>query len=398
MAMHPSSFRQTNKASLVQYEGVFRERMSLIEGAALITSGTIGAGVLGIPFVVATVGVWIGMVYIITLGCLMMGLNLLIGELAIRTGEPLQLVGLARRYLGPWGARLMTVLMYALLFGVLNVYIIGEGETLAALFGGSSFAWSLGFFVVVTCLIALGMRTVKTIEVALSFGILFVLLAIIFFSTPHITLPYWQHSDITLLLFPYGVLLFAFHGTTAIPEAHALLRNRDTAFRKAIIMASTICMIVYALFALVVVGVTGPETTEIATIGLGYALGPAVLIFGNVFAALAMGTGFLMAGLALRDSLQWDMKLGAKPATMLATGVPLLLFLLGIRQFIATIDLVGGIVMSMEMLLILLIYWKAKQRKTVAPGPVMLRHTPLLIAALILAFSVGIVYSFMKLF
>lgn len=385
--------------TVAQHLGVFRKRISLFEGVALIISGTIGAGVLGIPYAVAQSGMLIGFAYIVGLGLLMMGLNLMLGEVMLRTNQSFQLAGLARKYLGRGGQWLMTAIVYASLFGVLVIYTIGEGETLAALFGGDPFWWSLGFFALGASLVAIGMRTVKVAEMFLTLGILFVVLIIAALTTPHIQVVHWQYSNLAHLLLPYGVVLFAFKGSTAIPEVHSVLKDKDMMFKHAIIIAGVITILIYMLFAFMVVGVTGEQTTEIATIGLGNSLGRNMLIFGNVFAALAMATSFLFVGLALRDSLRWDFKVPTFWSSAIVTIVPLTVFLLGIRQFIAMIDFVGGVFASLEMLLIILIYWRARHIGDVKKlSKYKLHHVWLLAALLVLVFTLGALYSVIKLF
>ncbi|MEK7623830.1 MAG: aromatic amino acid transport family protein, partial [Patescibacteria group bacterium] len=104
---------------------MFRRQISTIEATALIMSGAIGAGVLGIPYAIAKVGAPLGIVAIIGVGLFTIGYNLTIGRIAARSGMPLQLPGLAERYLGKWGKWLMVANMYILLLGSLMVYIIG---------------------------------------------------------------------------------------------------------------------------------------------------------------------------------------------------------------------------------------------------------------------------------
>lgn len=390
--------RLEKEEPLAMHNGIFRRRLSLFEGTALILSGTIGAGVLGIPYAIAQVGIVVGLVYIVVLGLLITGLNLLVGEIAVRTNEKLQLVGFVKKYIGKRSSYLLAFLLYIMLFSVMVVYIIGEGEAMSALFGGSSFYWSLIFTAVGSFLIFIGLKTIKTVELVLSLGILAVILFIAGASTPHISFSHLVYTDLAHILFPYGVILFAFHGTTSIPEAHSLLIKKEVTFKKAIILAGLISIAVYALFAFVVVGVTGLGTTEIATIGLGNAIGPTIFLLGNIFAILAMGTSFLMVGLSLRDSLEWDYKLPNKFATLVVCGVPLLIFLAGVRQFIAVIDVIGGVFVSLEMLFILFIYWKAKQSGHWLPGKYKLHYTTFIGMALLLALSFGAVYSVWKLF
>ena len=150
--------------------------------------------------------------------------------------------------------------------------------------------------------------------------------------------------------------------------------------------------------AVVVLGVTGAETTEIATIGLGNKIGSTVFWFGNIFAALAMATSFITNSLLFRDSLRWDYRLPSWKASLLVCGVPFVLYLFGLRSFIMAIDLIGGVFFSTEMLLIILIYWQAKRKGDLPVGPYKLHHTWLLVALLILLLAVGGVYSVVKLF
>lgn len=383
---------------LAVHQGVFRRRMSLWGGTALIVSSTVGAGVLGIPYAVAQAGIGIGLVYIFGLGVLLIGLNLLLGEVVIRTRQSFQLPGLARKYLGRWGEWLMTSIIYLTMFAVLVIYIIGEGETLASLFGGNPFVWSVVFFLIGGSLVAIGIRTIKVAEMILTLGVMLIVLLIVLASAPHIIWPHIRYTNLAHALFPYGVILFAYSGTAAIPEAYTLLKHKKKQFKKAIIIAGAISMTIYALFAVMVVGVTGADTTEIATIGLGNALGPAMFVLGNLFALFAMGTSFLVNGLALRDSLHWDYRIPPLAASLLVAGLPFLVFVLGLRQFIAAMDFVGGVFISAAMLLIILIYWRAKQKGDVPVGKYRLHHAALLAFLLVLALSFGAIYSIVKLF
>lgn len=378
--------------------GVFKKNISMFEGVALIVSGTIGAGILGLPYAIAKVGVLLGVLYIVAIGLLMMGLNLLLGKIASSNQGQMQIVGMAQKYLGVYGKWLMTGLLYFLLWGVLVVYIIGEGEVLSAIFGGSAFFWSVFFLAFATILIYIGIQTIKVVELFLSLGVLGVVLILVYSSAFHIQSINLTEINFMNLLLPYGILLFAFHGTTSVPEAYSILVNREQTFKKAIIIAGAISIIVYSLFAAVIVGVTGLETSEIATIALGEKLGPKIFLLGNLFAVLAMGTSCLMAGLALRDSMKWDFRLSRGVSTFLVCGIPFLIFIFGLRGFIEAIDIVGGVFMSTEMLLILLIYWKAKQKGDLKVGKYKLHHASLLLGLLLLALSFGAVYSVIKLF
>lgn len=383
---------------LAKYYGKFRKQISLFQAVALIVSATIGAGVLVLPFAVSKVGLLVGMIYIVCLGLVVMCLNLLVGEVTARTTGEMQLVGLARKYLGKFGGIAMSVMIFLMAFGVLVVYMIGEGEMLAGFFGGDKFWWSILFFVVGMFLVWLGMNTIKTIDFFLSLGILGIILAIALFSAPHISFPNFAYTNFAYLFLPYGVILFAFSSASSIPEAHSILKNRDADFKKVIMIASLITIISYALFTLVVVGVTGAETTEIATVGLGLKVGRAMEIFGSLFAFFAMGANFLMVGISLKDSFAWDYKWSSFKSTAIIFIIPLVVFLLGMRKFLATIDIVGGVFASIEMLLLVLIYWRAKYLGDLKKSKYNLHHAWLFVALLFVVLTIGAIYNVVKVF
>lgn len=390
--------RLDNELSVTQHHGIFRKQIGLFEAVALIVAGTVGAGVLGIPYAIAKVGSVVGFIYIVSIGLLAMGLNLMIGEIAVHTDGDFQFAGLSKKYLGRVGQVIMTIVTYAATLGIITVYIIGAGQSLSALFGGLAYWWSLGFFLVGSAVVFLGLRGIKVVDFVLGLGILLVVSFISFLSFPHIRLMNLNYVDLVYLLFPYGVLLFAFNGSTAVLEAHRIMKNRQKDFRKAIVIAGFILIITYGLFALTTLGVTGANTTEIATIGLGQKIGGTIFVLGNVFAVLAMFSGFLMRGLALQSSLTWDYKWNKVLATLVTVGIPLTFFLLGLRTFILVLDLVGGVFISIEIFMTILIFWKSRQIGDKKNLKYRLHHAWLLAAILLIALSIGLVYSLTKLF
>ena len=64
---------------IILHQGVYKPAASVADAIFMITGMTIGAGVLGIPYVVAQVGLKIGLVYIVALGLVMLALNLILG-------------------------------------------------------------------------------------------------------------------------------------------------------------------------------------------------------------------------------------------------------------------------------------------------------------------------------
>ena len=106
------------------------------EAIATMVGTIIGAGVLGLPYVVSQAGFLTGMITILGVGLVVLLLYLYLGETVLRTKGFHQLTGYAEKYLGKWGKGLMTFAMVFGTYGALIAYLIGEGEALAAIFGG----------------------------------------------------------------------------------------------------------------------------------------------------------------------------------------------------------------------------------------------------------------------
>ncbi len=392
------STKSRAREELVQVRGIFQRRITLMQGIALIVSSTIGAGILSLPYAISKSGALIGFMYICVLGLLMITLNLMLGQMVSVQPHPLQITGLANKYLGKVGGIFMTCILYTMFTGVLLVYLIGEGESLSSLLGGNPFYWTCGFFVLALIFLSSGMRLIKRIESVLVIGVLMVVFLIVLASAPHAQVSNLLSYDFAQLLFPYGIILFAFHGTSAMPEVYSIMKKENGSFKTAIVSSGVIAILVYAAFALMSVAVMGVETTELATTGLEHFVGRQAFVFGNIFAFLAMGMSFLITGLSFRDSLVWDHHIPEWMATIGVCVVPFLLFCFGLRSFAGVIDIVGGVLVSLETLLIVAMYWRAYRSGDLNHHTYQLRFIGYIIIPLVIALGIGAVYSVVKLF
>ena len=353
---------QLQEKKIILHQGVYKPAASVADAVFMITGMTIGAGVLGIPYVVAQVGLKIGLAYILALGLVMLFLNLMLGEIAVRTNESLQIPGLAGKYLGKWAKLLLNIIIVFASYGALLAYIIGEGQALSALFGGSPVAWSVIFWSIVSIIVWRGLQTIKSVEKVLSIIVISIICGLSFYILKDFKLANWVYTDLSKIFLPYGVILFALNGTPAVIEAHALLPRSQRHFRKALIIGSLIPVAVYVLFALAVAGATGLGTSEVATIGLGAKFGNGVLVLGNIFAILAMAGGFIGSGIALKQNFVWDNKINKILAEFLVISVPLLLFIAGLRQFITILSVAGGVFIGIEAVILIIVCWQARRK------------------------------------
>lgn len=383
---------------IILHQGVYKPQASVAEAVFMITGMTIGAGILGIPYVVAKVGLWTGIAYILVLGVIMLYLNLMTGEVAVRTKQSLQLPGLAGHYLGNWARHFLSVVMVLGGTGALLAYTVGEGNVLAAMFGGEPLMWGTIFWALASIVVWRGLSALKNVDRILSFLVIAIIAGLSFWLFGHwdsAAVPQFNAAEIFL---PYGVILFALNATPAIAEAHALLPGSQRHFKKALILGTLIPIGVYVLFALAVVGAMGADTTELATLGLGQKFGPGVFWFSNLFAALSMGTGYLGLGIAIKQNLVWDNKVNPFLATLIVILIPICLFFAGISNFVAILDIVGALMVGSSSVIMALVYVRARKVGDLPAGRYGLRYSWLAVAVILAVFTIFTVFSIMKLF
>ncbi|MDD5133620.1 MAG: aromatic amino acid transport family protein [Candidatus Nanoarchaeia archaeon] len=372
-----------------------KDKTLLLEAIATITGCVIGAGVLGIPYVVAKAGFFTGLVDIILIGILILILNFYLGEVVLRTKGKHQLTGYANKYLGEKGKYLM---FFALLIGDLGAliaYLIGEGKSLSTLLGGDPLLWSFIFFAVGSFLVYKGIKSIAESEFLVSGLILVIVIVIGIFSFNHISILNYTGFNIKNIFIPYGTVLFAYLGFLAIPEAHEILINKRKLFKKAIMIGLAIPAVVYILFPLIIIGVTGVNTTEIATIGLSSHIGKIGFVLGNLFAVFAMFTSFLAISLALREVLNYDFKIKKDLSFLFATFLPLLIFLI-VRKFASfntVLNYAGALSGGFTGLMILLMAKKAEKLGDRKPEYKITKNV-FVMGAIAIALILGIIFAF----
>ncbi len=371
-----------------------KKPLAYYEAIATLTGCIIGAGVFGIPYVVVRAGFWTGMLVILVLGLAVLLIHLLVGEISLRSNKCHQLVGYAEKYLGKKGKYLMAVSMVIGVYGAMIAYTLGVSESLAALFGGSVWLWAVFFYFVMALLLWGGLEVLEKSEFwmeGVKFLVFFVILFILF-SSRHFSADNFVGFSWYRLLLPYGVVLFAFAGTAAIPEVREEMKKCKLLTKRAIIIGSVIPIIVYLLFTAAVVGVTGGITTEVATLGLGLVVSGLGFLLLHLFAILAMASSFVALGYALKETYRVDFKLPRGEAWALTMTIPAVLIMLGARSFVNTLQVAGAFAGGIAGITIVLMHAKAKRRSERKPE-YSVKLNWLVYSVLILLFAVGMLYE-----
>lgn len=369
-----------------------KKKAPMFEAVAVMMGTIIGAGIFGIPYVVYQAGFLTGALLMLILTVAVIFIHLFIGEIALSTQKIHQLTGYAEKYLGRQGKYAMFFSALFGFYGALLAYIIGEGQALAALFGGNPLWYSLGFFAVAGFMVYQGLTLVKKADVFLTFLVLLIVFVIAIVGAPHLNMENLRQFDILKILIPYGVIFFAITGASAVPQLRQVLKGREKLIQDAIIIGTAIPFLVYFLFTFMVIGISGANVTEVATIGLGRVVGESMVIFGNLFAILAMSTTFFTLGLALKSTYIFDFKLKPALAWLLTVAAPLVIFFLGMQGFVKVIGLAGALGGSIEGLLIILILLRLKKKRDRTPE-YEITKSPFLLGFLALVFLGGIIYT-----
>ncbi len=359
-------------------------------------SGTIiGVGLFSLPYITLKVGFWVILGYFLILGAIAVIVHMFFGELSLKTPDFKRLPGFAEIYLGKKGKTMAYISTILGLFGAILAYLLVGGEFLANLIspilGGSTLIYTVIYFILGSFLIFFGIKAICKVEFW-GLVLFFIILILLFFkgkfliNTGNLFISSGEISVKNLFL-PYGPILFSIWGATLIPEIEEMLGENKILIKKIIPIAILIPILVYLFFIYLILGITGNQTTESALTGLRNFLGPAIFNIGLLFGLLTTFTSFITVGLTLKKTFWYDLKVPKLAAWSLTCFLPLILFLIGIKNFIPVISFVGGIMLGIDGILILLMYRKIKTGKLCfLAGP------------LILIFALGIIYEIMYFF
>ena len=74
---------------------------------AVLVGSMVGVGIFGLPYAFAQAGFWVGMGLLVAIGLITMLVDLMYGEVILRTHATHQIMGYARLYLGPNAQRIL---------------------------------------------------------------------------------------------------------------------------------------------------------------------------------------------------------------------------------------------------------------------------------------------------
>lgn len=336
-----------------------------LKALAVFLGTVIGVGIFALPFVASRAGFLVTLIYLIAVTFFVIVIQSLYAEVILGTKKVHRLPGYVSQYLNPIWGKVIFLIIFLGAGGSLVAYLIIGGQFLFSLlfpvFGGNPLIYSLLFFLPAAILVFKGIKSIAGVELFLSVIFIAILILIFTESLPSINLENLQTFNANYLALPYGVILYAFWGSSIIPEVKEFLgssskKDLKRKLKKILFWGIIFCFFVYLLFIFSVVGVSGSFTSEDAISGLENKLGGKVLALGFVFGLMACFTSFLSSALTLKKVFWYDLGVKKNLSWALTCFVPLIFFLLGVRRFIDVIGFTGAIALGLEGIVVILLY------------------------------------------
>ena len=341
--------------------------LKLLKAVSIFVGTVIGAGIFGVPYIINKSGVATGFFYFLALGGIVLLIHLFFGEVVLRTKEQCRLPGLAQKYLGSWGKSLVMISVVSGLVGALLAYLILTGDFLKILLSQyinlSSFQFAVIFWFIISYFIFRGIKIIASIELITNIVFFVTSGAILFFCLPKFSLQNLTVFNFSNAFLPFGVILFSLIGWSAIPETIDFLKTpkEKQRIKKIMILATAVVVPFYLIFTVAVLGVVGKDISQDTLSSLAPFLGSKIVLLAVLAALVTLADSILVLGLHLKNTFIYDLKIPNHLATVVACGLPLLLFFIGFRDFIGTLGFVGTVVGVIEGIAIIFIFKRAKK-------------------------------------
>lgn len=341
-------------------------KLTLYEAVAIIVGANVGSGILGLAYSSRLAGWPILVLWLAVAGLFTTFSMLYVAESALRTKKPLQLPGLAEKYVGKAGSVLIFISVCANSIGCMVAYTTGSGNILCTLLGLPNWAGSLLFTVPCVLVVWFGLKATGLWEKFMSTGMV-VLLGIIViasFLSGKADVSRAVYANWTYAVPLLSSAIFCYIAQYAVPELARGMRHTPKKLPVAIILGMFITGVLLAVVPLAVLSLTGAEeVTQVATLAWGQALGTWALYTANIFALCAMMTSYWAVGgsmltnivdmFKLKDEKDTKTRLIAIACTVLP---PFILAYAGLVSFVDAIGWAGtfgGVIMSIVPVLML---------------------------------------------
>jgi len=313
-------------------------------------------------------GFFVSVFYLLAMAVVSYMMLVFYSEIVLSTDGKHRLPGYAQKYLGNNWKNISFFIIFVSFVCALLAYLIIGGQFLfvafSSIFGGSYLLYFFLFFILGSFVIFREIKMVSKTEIVMLVIMALILFWIFISALPKINISNFSGFNANFLFFPYGAMIFSLWGASIIPELKEMISKgeRRKTLKKTILFGIIIAVLVYFVFIVSILGVSGKNTSADAVSGL-FSLGSGIVRISAIFGFLCCFTSFITIGLTLKKSLQYDLRIPGFISWIITIFVPLTIYFLGAKDFIGVIGFAGSIAVGFEALLIILIYRACFRKK-----------------------------------
>jgi len=341
-------------------------QLTPLRATALMIGAGVGAGIMAVPYLAQRVGLTVLLAILVAAYAAATFIHLMLVEILLRTGEPLQVIELMRRWVldGP-GRRWLLWLIFGLLaiafIAALAAYVAAQSEILSDATGLSPELSQALIYVISAGVVFFGLRAVGIFETV---GVLALIGCVIVLALGslgvQIELPFRATGTPTEALALFGMVMYGYYAFFSVPQVVKGLAPDGRAAARAVAAGLAVNGLLIAVVAIIALGVS-EEVTEVAMVGISDQLGPWAGGVGAVFVFIALLTSYWAVSLALADIISERVGVGFRSSWLVATLPSLLLLYVGAMGFLDWLQLAAGLTAIVIALVTVPMYVNARR-------------------------------------
>lgn len=346
----------------------------MLGGILLVSGTTIGAGMLALPVATGMSGFIPSILLFVLYWMFMTFTAFLMLEVNLWMGSDTNLISMAQRTLGKWGAAFSWIVYLFLLYALTTAYIAGSGpivvDVVKSLTGYELPEWAgaIPLLVIFGYFVYKGTKAVDRVNQILMLGLAIAFVAMIIFLTPYVKMDLLKYRDWNYLWVGVSVVATSFGFHIIIPSLTTYMERDIKKLKQVIFIGSLIPLVVYCFWIFLTLGIIplkgehgvingyqqGANGAHLLTAFLGH---PAIAMIARFFSFFAIVTSFLGVSLSLSDFLADGLNIkktrsGRLLLYFLTFLPPLLFTLMDPRAFLSALEYAGafGVVILLGLL------------------------------------------------
>ncbi|MFH1661978.1 MAG: aromatic amino acid transport family protein [Candidatus Falkowbacteria bacterium] len=368
---------------------------------ATLVGTIVGVGMFAVPYVISKAGIILFLIYLPILATVQHYLHKLYAEIILSTREKHRLPGYSEKYFNKHGKKLTLTIVLLGNYGTLVAYVIIGGvflnQLLSPVFGGSVFLYTTILFIIESLVILMDLRFIAFLELSMTILLFLAIGFITFRGFPYIDFSNYILVDWKYTFLPYGPIFFSVGGGVAIPEVCKLLAHKKENIKSALFWGTFIAVAVLFVFTILVVGITGANTTAGALVGLNLVITNGVMTTALIFGLLTIITSFLVVANAVKEIYWWDLGINKNVAWILACAIPYFLYLIGLQNLTKVVSLTGAITGGAIGIILIYLALQVKRIRKKIPA-INNKLSKTIVFILSLLFVLGFIYEIWQIF